>query len=226
MAPSAWGHGEWSYRPPAAGATGTWRLRGPVRRSPDTRVLAGVCGGLSQATGIDVTLIRIGFVLLSLGSGMGILVYALAWLLLPLQGETTTIFSRAVNDRRGIRLVIAIIPVLVVIQIVADAWHIGYLGSFSWPVFLAAGIAILIRRNASEDERVWINDDLVPMLHSGGGPAPAVGPGGPHRRRRRARRRSGSSSWSRATPARRPCGRSAVPCWSSRPSWWSSGPGG
>ena len=130
-------------------------------------MLAGVCGGISQATGIDVTLVRIGFVLLSLGSGVGVLVYALAWLLLPLQGETTTIFSRAVTDRRGIRLVIAIIPALVVVQIVAAALHIGYLGSFSWPVFLAAGGAILIRRNASEAERVWINDDLMPMLHTG-----------------------------------------------------------
>ena len=127
-----------------------------------------MCGGLAQATGIDVTLIRIGFVLLSLGSGIGIPVYALAWLLLPLQGETTTIFSRAVNDRRGIRLVIAIIPALVVVQVLADALHIGWLGSFSWPVFLAAGGFILIRRNASEGERVWINDDLIPMLHPGG----------------------------------------------------------
>ncbi|MBF6555769.1 MAG: PspC domain-containing protein [Acidimicrobiales bacterium] len=130
-------------------------------------MLAGVCGGISLAAGIDVTLVRIGFVLLSLGSGVGVLVYALAWLLLPLQGETTTIFSRAVTDRRGIRLVIAIIPALVVVQIVAAALHIGYLGSFSWPVFLAAGGAILIRRNASEAERVWINDDLIPMLHTG-----------------------------------------------------------
>jgi signal transduction histidine kinase len=142
-------------------------LRGPIRRSAEVRVLAGVCGGISLATGIDVTLIRIGFVLLSLGSGVGVLVYALAWLLLPLQGETTTIFSRAITDRRGIRLVIAIIPVLVVVQIVAAALHIGYLGSFSWPLFLAAAGIILIRRNASEDERVWINDDLVPMLHTG-----------------------------------------------------------
>ncbi len=164
---SAWGHGEWNYRHRGRGHRHL-RLRGPVRRSSDVRVLAGVCGGLSQATGIDVTLIRIGFVLLSLGSGIGIPVYALAWLFLPLQGETTTIFSRAVNDRRGIRLVIALLPVLVVIQIVADAWHIGYGGWFSWPVFLAAGIAILIRRNASEGEKVWINADLVPMLRSGG----------------------------------------------------------
>jgi signal transduction histidine kinase len=131
-------------------------------------VVAGVCGGLSQAVGIDVTIVRIGFVLLSLGSGVGILVYALAWLFIPLEGETTTIFSRAVTDRRGIRLVIAIIPALVLVQIVAAALHIGYVGSFSWPVFLAAGAAILIRRNASQEERVWINDDLVPMFRTGG----------------------------------------------------------
>ena len=189
-------------------------------------MLAGVCGGLSQATGIDVTLIRIGFVLLTLGSGIGIPVYALAWLFLPLQGETTTIFSRAVNDRRGIRLVIAIIPVLVVVQILADACTSATSGSFSWPVFLAAGVAILIRRNASEGEQVWINDDLLPMLRSGGGPPPAVGAGGPHRRRRRPRRRRAGHPHLRATPARRRCGRSAVPCWSSRPSWSSSGRGG
>ena len=54
-----------------------------------------------------------------------------------------------------------------VVQVLADGLHIGYLGSFSWPVFLAAGGAILIRRNASEGERVWINDDLVPMLRTG-----------------------------------------------------------
>ena len=126
-----------------------------------------MCGGLSAATGIDVTLVRIGFVLLSLGSGVGILAYALAWLLVPLQGETTTIFTRALADRRGIRLIVAIIPLLVVIQIVAVGLHLGYLGSFGWPLFLAAGAAVLIRRNASQDERVWINDDLMPMFRNG-----------------------------------------------------------
>jgi signal transduction histidine kinase len=132
-------------------------------------VLAGVCGGLARSTGIDVTLVRIAFVLLSLGSGIGILVYALGWLLLPLEGETTTIFGRAVTDRRGLRLVVAIVPALILVQLVAGALHLGYLGSFSWPVFLAGAAAILIRRNASEDERVWINDDVLPMLHTDSG---------------------------------------------------------
>ncbi len=129
-------------------------------------MLAGVCGGVSKSAGIDVTLVRIAFVLLSLGSGIGILLYALAWLLLPIEGEDTTILSRAVNDRRGIRLVVAIVPALVLVQVVASALHIGYLGSFSWPVFLAAAAAILIRRNASAEERVWINDGVLPMLRT------------------------------------------------------------
>jgi signal transduction histidine kinase len=122
---------------------------------------------LAAATGIDVTVVRVAFVLLSLGSGAGILVYVLAWLLVPLEGEDSTIFSRAVKDRRGIQLVLAIIPVLVVVQILSAGLHLGYLGTFSWPVFLAAGAVILIRRNASQSERVWINDDLMPMVRTG-----------------------------------------------------------
>ncbi len=117
-------------------------------------------------------MVRIGFVLLSLGSGIGVLAYALAWLFVPLEGERSNIFSRAVNDRRGVRLVVAIIPALIVVQIIAGSLHIGYIGSFGWPLFLALGIGILIRRNASESEREWINDDLAPMLDTGEGPHP------------------------------------------------------
>ncbi len=129
-------------------------------------MVAGVCGGISAGTGIDTTLVRIGFVLLSLGSGVGILIYALIWLFVPLEGEDTSIFPRAIADRRGIRLLAAIIPVLVVIQIVSSGLHLGYVGSFSWPLLLAVGVGVLIRRNASQDERTWINDDLLPMFRT------------------------------------------------------------
>jgi signal transduction histidine kinase len=133
-------------------------------------VVAGVCGGLSEATGIDVTLVRIGFVLLTLGSGIGILAYALAWLIIPLRGETTTMLARALADRRGVRLCISLVPLLVVVEVVSVSLHVAYLGSFGWPVLLAAAVAILIRRNASSQERVWINDDLMPMFRAGGSP--------------------------------------------------------
>jgi signal transduction histidine kinase len=130
-------------------------------------VVAGVCGGLSRATGIDVTIIRVGFILLTLGSGLGVLGYVLAWLLVPLDGEDSTIFSRAVTDRRGIQILVACIPVALVVQLVAAGLHLGYLGSFTWPVLIAAGAVMLVRRNASPTEQVWIDDDVLPMLRTG-----------------------------------------------------------
>jgi phage shock protein PspC (stress-responsive transcriptional regulator) len=121
-----------------------------MRRSSDNRVLAGICAGISQTTGIDVTLLRIGVVIVGLASGFPVLIYALAWLIVPLNTETTNIFSRAVADRRGIRLVIAVIPLVVITQIVVSLLHVSFVGIISWPVFLAAGLTILIWRNASE----------------------------------------------------------------------------
>jgi signal transduction histidine kinase len=138
-----------------------------MRRSSDGRVLAGICAGISQKTGIDVTLLRIGFVLIGLFAGFPVLIYALVWLIVPLDTETSNIFSRAIADRRGIRLVIAVIPLVIVTQIVVSLLHVSFVGIISWPVFLAAGLAILIWRNASEPERVWMHNDLVPMLSVG-----------------------------------------------------------
>jgi signal transduction histidine kinase len=152
-----------------AGRRHSRHRRGRLLRQPESRVLAGICAGVSDVTGIDVTIVRIGFALLALGSGIGVLVYAVGWLMLPLKGEDSNIFSRSVQDRRGIWLVVAIIPALIAAQIVASALNVGYVGSFVWPAFLAAGAAVLVWRNASEQEREWMNHDLVPMVRSGAG---------------------------------------------------------
>ncbi|HEY2215020.1 MAG TPA: PspC domain-containing protein, partial [Acidimicrobiales bacterium] len=139
-----------------------------IRRNSEGRVIAGVCAGVSQATGIDITFVRIGFVLLGLVNGISVFFYVLAWLVVPLNSESTNIFSRAVRDRRGIRLAVATVPAFIVLQIVVSVLHIGYLGFFSWPVFIALALGILIWRNASDQERIWINNDVAPMLQSGG----------------------------------------------------------
>ncbi len=139
-----------------------------IRRNNEGRVIAGVCAGVSQATGIDITFVRIGFVLLGLVNGISVFFYVLAWLVVPLNSETTNIFSRAIKDRRGIRLAVATVPAFIVLQIVVSVLHIGYLGFFSWPVFIALALGILIWRNASDQERVWINSEVAPMLQSGG----------------------------------------------------------
>ena len=104
------------------------RLRS-LRRSPDNRVLGGVCGAVSRETGIDAMWVRIGFVLLAIASGVMVFVYAMAWLLIPMEGETANIYSRAISDRRGIRTIAAIlIPLLVAQQFITSFLHVPFVG--------------------------------------------------------------------------------------------------
>ncbi len=137
-----------------------------LRRSTDNRVLGGVCGAVSSETGIDVTWIRIGFVLLAIGSSAVIvLVYVMAWLLIPMEGETSNIFSRAVTDRRGIRLVAAVlIPLLIAMQLVTSNLHVAFIGFIGWPTFLTLGVIVLIWRNADVSEKAFIDNEVVPLL--------------------------------------------------------------
>jgi signal transduction histidine kinase len=128
-------------------------------------VLGGVCGGVSKATGIDVMWVRIGFVLLSIASGVMVLVYAMAWLLIPMEGETANIYSRAIADRRGIRLVVAVcLPLLIVMQLVVGTLHVAYFSFIGWPTVLAAGVVVLVWRNAGQSEKAFIDSDVVPLL--------------------------------------------------------------
>ena len=56
-------------------------------RSQTDSMLAGVCGGLGAYFNIDPTLIRILFVLSTIFSGAGILVYLAMWLIVPEEGQ-------------------------------------------------------------------------------------------------------------------------------------------
>ncbi len=53
-------------------------------RSKKNRIIAGVCGGIGEYTGVDPTVIRLLAVFLTIISvGIGILGYIAAWLLIP-----------------------------------------------------------------------------------------------------------------------------------------------
>ena len=58
-------------------------IRPPLRRSCTDKMLAGVCGGLAEHTGIDSLVWRVGFVALTFAGGAGFLVYLLLWVLMP-----------------------------------------------------------------------------------------------------------------------------------------------
>lgn len=59
-------------------------IKRPIRRSRD-KMIAGVCGGLAKWLEIDPTLVRVGYVLVSIFSAAfpGIFVYIILWLVIP-----------------------------------------------------------------------------------------------------------------------------------------------
>ena len=56
-------------------------------RSRSEKMLAGVCGGLGEFTGIDPTLVRLGFVVLTLLGGQGFLLYLIMCVIVPPEPE-------------------------------------------------------------------------------------------------------------------------------------------
>ena len=54
-----------------------------IYRSRKNRVIAGVCGGIGEYFNVDPVVIRILWVLFSLAYGSGLLVYLIAWLIIP-----------------------------------------------------------------------------------------------------------------------------------------------
>jgi phage shock protein C len=92
---------------PAAGESGMMAdmsnsngSRRLVRRL-DGRMVAGVCSGAADYFGIDVNLVRLGFVLASFFGFIGVLAYLAAWVILPEEGETGSIAENFVSKNRS-----------------------------------------------------------------------------------------------------------------------------
>ncbi|HUS15388.1 MAG TPA: PspC domain-containing protein [Chloroflexia bacterium] len=61
-------------------------------RNANQKMLGGVCAGLADYFGVDVTLVRIGFVLLGLFThvtGAALLLYLLLWAIMPVAPSGT-----------------------------------------------------------------------------------------------------------------------------------------
>jgi phage shock protein C len=77
---------------------------GPAKRlyrTRDGRVVAGVCTGLATYFGVDPTLVRLAFALLTIFGGAGILLYLCAWVVIPDEIDGTSIADSVINKRRS-----------------------------------------------------------------------------------------------------------------------------
>lgn len=117
-----------------------------LRRSRTDRVVAGVAGGLGHYFGIDPVLVRIGFVILVLAGGSGILIYLIAWLVMPAAaaGEEPAERSRVVG---GESLPIVLGGALIALGgIILATRFIPNFTKVFWPLaVVAAGVAVVVQ---------------------------------------------------------------------------------
>ena len=125
-----------------------------VTRSRNDRVFAGVCGGLAAYLGLDAVLVRVIYVALTLLSwGMGVVLYLLAWIIVPLQaeGEPQLAVDRgqpAQRDTRRIAGIFLLVIGLLALLSTAFGWfHVFSNVRIAGPVILlAVGVALLLWR--------------------------------------------------------------------------------
>jgi signal transduction histidine kinase len=134
-----------------------------MRRARQDRLVGGVAAGLAARTGRDVTVIRLLFVLATLLS-VGVPVYIVAWLLVPMAGEDGNIAAKALTDRRGLALAAGLGSLLVVVLVLASVVGAGWLGNLAWPLVIGVAGVALIWRNASPDEQIMLQRLAQPLL--------------------------------------------------------------
>jgi phage shock protein C len=76
-------------------------LEMPLYRSRRHKLIAGVCGGIADFLGWDPTLVRIGYVVVSVASAAfpGLLAYVVLWIVMPREPAISSTAS-AVEDLR------------------------------------------------------------------------------------------------------------------------------
>lgn len=147
-----------TYEPPThddrgAGLSTAMEDLRQARRSDDSKVVAGVLGGLGRHFGIDPILLRVTIVVLALFAGVGVLLYALGWLLMPREdGPSLLDEARGRSATRSpgvvpLAIALGIVAVISGASVMSDVWDGTVL------LLLVLGGLYLLLRRRDEDRR-------------------------------------------------------------------------
>jgi phage shock protein PspC (stress-responsive transcriptional regulator) len=115
-----------------------------LERSRDSRVIAGVAGGLGRYFDIAPAVFRLGFIVLTLLGGSGVLVYIAAVLVMPNEGDETSMAEDILRKRRDhpARLIALGLIAVAVLSLLARAGTWPTAGA-AWFLVLVAGLVLL-----------------------------------------------------------------------------------
>jgi phage shock protein PspC (stress-responsive transcriptional regulator) len=122
-----------------------------LERSSSDRMIAGVSGGLGKYFDLNPGVFRLGFVVLVLLGGAGILVYLAAVLVMPSEGEEQSIAARILSERRDRPVpLVALGLVGVAIAVLLSRGDLWPAAGTGWVIILIIGAAVVF---ASRKER-------------------------------------------------------------------------
>lgn len=141
----------------------------PLRRlyrSADGRWLGGVARGLAGHLGLPVVWVRTAFAVLAMADGLGAVLYAVFWIVVPLGvgGRTAPrpVFETTPDGRRKLRKpdrgqVFALAALAVSLAVVAgNASFDGETGRYVWPILLTGiGLAVFWRQSDNARRASW-----------------------------------------------------------------------
>lgn len=121
-------------RPPTVERTAGGRLR----RSADDKMIGGVCGGLGSYFDTDPVWFRLAFVVVTLAGGAGILIYLIAWLVIPegSPGDDLTGSGSTLGDKGPLVAGVALVGIGLVLLINA---LFPWFDRVMWPLAVIAG---------------------------------------------------------------------------------------
>ncbi len=130
-------------------------------RSRSNKTLAGICGGIAEYFGFDATIVRLLWVVLTLFGGSGILLYVIAYFVMPVNPEYTVQPPHSEKSDFTAGKVIGIFLMFIGVLLLLDNLDIFSFHSFwheSWEfvlpaIFVFAGIALLLRTERKEEPK-------------------------------------------------------------------------
>jgi phage shock protein PspC (stress-responsive transcriptional regulator) len=115
-----------------------------IRRSDTNRVVAGVCGGLGEYFQVDPVLFRVLFGVSAFFGGFGILVYLVAWAVIPERSVPTAPIDRAVNGLRRRSIPLWAVLALGLAVLWTAVFHWWWSPWFPWPLLLLGGALLIV----------------------------------------------------------------------------------
>jgi phage shock protein PspC (stress-responsive transcriptional regulator) len=120
-----------------------------LTRSAHDRMVAGVCGGLADYTGLDPVIFRVTFAVATVFGGAGLLAYALAWLIIPEESQDSNRATTLLRDHDPGRVALYIIGALVLVAVVGPFGGLfgHHWGGGGFGVFVLVGLGVWFWRH-------------------------------------------------------------------------------